>query len=73
VRAEQGDGRVARPHAGHPRRERLVEMVRRRTGKRARITGITQTVPGRGPEDLAGRQNGRQRKKQWASANFASN
>ena len=36
------------------------------------ITGITQTMPGRGIENLAGRQNGRQRKKQWASANFAS-
>jgi putative SOS response-associated peptidase YedK len=37
----------------------------------AGITGITQTMPGRGIEDLAGRQDGRQRKKPWASAGFA--
>jgi hypothetical protein len=43
----------------------------RRSGKRARIIGITQSMPGRGIENLAGRQNGRQRKKQWTSANFA--
>ena len=48
------------------------EVVRRTTGKRAGITGITQTMPGRGIEDLAGRQDGRQRKKQWTSANLAS-
>ena len=33
--------------------------------------GVTQTMPGRGIENLAGRQNGRQRKKQRASANPA--
>ena len=42
------------------------------TGERARLTGITQTVSGRGIENLASRQNGWQRKKQWASANSAS-
>jgi hypothetical protein len=30
-----------------------------RTGERAGITGVAQTMPGRGIEDLAGRQNGR--------------
>src|SRR6516165_5114653 len=67
MRAEPGDGRVARPYAGDPRRDRLVEVARRRTSKQARITGITQTMSGRGIEDLGGRQNGRQRKKQRAS------
>jgi putative SOS response-associated peptidase YedK len=33
---------------------------------------VAQTMPGRSVEDLAGRQVGRQRQKQWASANFAS-
>src|SRR5262249_3973626 len=47
--------RPARPYAGHPGRDRLVEVARRRTSKRARITGITQTMPGRGIENLAGR------------------
>jgi len=46
--------------------------VRRRSGQRARIIGITQAVLGSGIENLAGRQNGWQRKKQWASANLAS-
>jgi hypothetical protein len=32
---------------------------------------VTQIVPGRVLENLANRQNGRQRKKQWASANLA--
>ena len=40
-------------------------------GEEPASDGITQTVPGRGLENLAGRQNGRQRKKQWASANSA--
>jgi hypothetical protein len=37
----------------------------------SKTTGITQTMPGRGIENLASRQNGRQRKKQWASAKLA--
>ena len=40
-------GEPARPYAGHPRGDRLAEVVRRSTRKRARITGITKVVPGR--------------------------
>jgi hypothetical protein len=71
MRPEQGDGRAARPYAGHPRRDRLAEVVRRRTGKQE-LLALLKPLPGRGIENLAGRQNGRQRKKQWASASFAS-
>ena len=42
-----------------------------RAGERARITGATQTMPGRETEYLAGRQDGRQRKEQRVSANPA--
>jgi putative SOS response-associated peptidase YedK len=34
--------------------EIVAEVVRRRTSRRARITGITQPMPGRGIENLAG-------------------
>jgi hypothetical protein len=36
VRSEQGDERAARPHAGHPRGDRLAAVARRSTGERAR-------------------------------------
>ena len=45
LRAEQGDGRAARPHAGHPRGDRLAEVVRRRTSKRARIMALLKPCP----------------------------
>src|SRR6516162_2511627 len=57
-----GRVRAARPHAGHPGGERLAEVVGRRIGERARITGVTQTMPGHGIEHLAGLRNGYRRR-----------
>lgn len=67
MRAQRGYGRTSQPNARDPRREKLAEMDRRRTGVRARAAGTPQAVPLRGPENLASGQQGRERQEQRAA------
>jgi hypothetical protein len=49
----------------------LAEVVGEEAGEQ-QLLGLLKPRLERGVENLAGRQNGRQRKKQWASASSAS-